>query len=81
MLSMSQWVPYIAFQMNTERSNPCDLKAYGRLESYESDPSQGTLQKDLDYVHIPTYTIIGGISAYVRGYRGKRHVYHSLYGF
>ena len=23
-------VPYIAFQSDTERSNPCDLKAYGR---------------------------------------------------
>ena len=40
-------------------------------ESYESDPSQGTLQKDLDYAHIAMYATIGVISAYVRGYRGK----------
>ena len=30
MLSMSQGVPYIAFERDTENSNPCDLKAYGR---------------------------------------------------
>ena len=40
-------------------------------ESYESDPSQGTLKRILDYVHIPMYATIEGISAYVRGYRGK----------
>ena len=45
-------------------------------ESYESDPSQGTLQKDLDYSYIPMYATIVGISAYVRGYRGKGRVYH-----
>ena len=45
-------------------------------ESYESDPSQGTLQKYFDYVHIPMYATIEGISAYVHGYRGKGHVYH-----
>ena len=50
-------------------------------ESYESDPSQGKLQKDLDYVHIPMYATIGVISAYVRGYRGKSRVYHFSYVF
>ena len=50
-------------------------------ESYESDPSQGTLQKDLDYAHIPMYATIEGISAYVRGYWGKGRVYHFLYSF
>jgi len=30
MLSMYQGVPYIALQRDTEGSNPCDLKAYGR---------------------------------------------------
>ena len=50
-------------------------------ESYESDPSQGQLQKDLDYVHIPMYATIGVISVYVRGYRGKSHVYHFSYVF
>ena len=48
-------------------------------ESYESDPSQGKLQKDLDYAHILMYTTIEGISAYVRGYRGKGRVYHFSY--
>ena len=50
-------------------------------ESYESDPSQGTLQKDLDYVHIPMYVTIWGISAYVRDYRGKSRVYDFSYVF
>ena len=45
-------------------------------ESNESDPCQGKLQKDLDYAHIPMYATIKGISVYVRGYRGKGHVYH-----
>ena len=45
-------------------------------ESYELDPSQGTLQRILDYVHIPMYATIEGISTYVRGYQGKSHVYH-----
>ena len=31
--------------------------------------------KDLDYSYIPMYATIGGISAYVRGYRGKSRVY------
>ena len=50
-------------------------------ESYESDPSQGKLQKDLDYVHILMYVTIEGISAYVHGYRGKSRVYHFSYVF
>ena len=45
-------------------------------ELNESDPSQGTLQNDLDYSYIPMYATIGGIFAYVRGYRGKCRVYH-----
>ena len=50
-------------------------------ESCESDPSQGMLQKVLDYVHIPIYATIEEISAYVRGYWGKIHVYHFSYVF
>ena len=50
-------------------------------ETYESDPSQGTLQKVLDYAHIPMYATIEGIFVYVRGYRGKGHVYHFSYVF
>ena len=50
-------------------------------ESYESDPNQGTLQKDLDYAHIPMYATIGVISAYARGYQGKIRVYHFSYFF
>ena len=49
--------------------------------SYESDPSQGKIQKDLDYAHIPMYSTIREISAYVRGYRGKIRVYQISYVF
>ena len=50
-------------------------------ESYESDPSQGKLLKDLDYAHIPMYVTIGVISGYVRGYRVKSRVYHFSHVF
>ena len=50
-------------------------------ESYESDPSQGKLQKDLDYAQILMYATIGVKPVYVRGYRGKSCVYHLLYSF
>ena len=40
-----------------------------------------TSKKDLDYAHIPMYATIGVKPAYVRGYRGKSRVYHSLYSF
>ena len=47
-------------------------------DSNKSDPSQGKLQKDLDYAHIPMYATIGVKPAYVRGYRGKGRVYSFL---
>ena len=50
-------------------------------KSNESDPCQGKLQKDLDYAHIPMYAVIWVKPTYVRGYRGKSHVYHLLYSF
>ena len=48
-------------------------------ESYDSDPSQGMLQKDLDYVHIPMYVVLGVKPVYVRDYRVKSRVYHFSY--
>ena len=50
-------------------------------ESYESDPCQGKLQKDLDYAHIPMYATIGVKFTYVFGYRVKSRVYHFSYVF
>ena len=47
-------VSLYSFTRGNERLNSCDLKAY------ELYPSQGTLQKDLDYAHIPMYATIGG---------------------
>ena len=38
-------------------------------------------KKDLDYAHIPMYTVIGDRSAYVRGYQVKSRVCHFSYGF
>ena len=76
MLSMYQWVPYIAFK-GIIKGRICAISRHMEgQESYESDPSQGTLQRILDYAHIPMYATIEGISAYVRGYRGKGRVYH-----
>ena len=50
-------------------------------ESYESDPSQGKLQKDLDYAHISMYTVLVVKPAYICAYRFKSHVYHFSYVF
>ena len=78
---MYQGVPYIASQgIMKGRIQTISSHMEGQ-ESNELDPSQGKLQKDLDYVHIPMYATIGVISVYVRGYRGKSHVYHFSYVF
>ena len=45
-------------------------------ESNESDPCQGKLQKDLDFVHIPMYAVLVVKPAYVHVYRFKSRVYH-----
>ena len=74
-------VPYIASQGTMKGRIRAISRHMEGQESYESDPSQGTLQKDLDYAHIPMYTIIGVIFAYVRGYRGKSLLYHFSYVF
>ena len=35
-------------------------------DSSELDPSQGKLQKDLDFAHIPMYTVLGVQPTYIR---------------
>ena len=50
-------------------------------ESYESDPSQGKLQKDLDYAQIPMYMVLVFKPTYIHAYRFKSHVYHFSYVF
>ena len=45
------------------------------------NPFQGKLQKDLDYAHIPMYTVLVVKPAYIRAYRLKIHVYHFSYVF
>ena len=50
-------------------------------ESNESDPCQGKLQKDLDYLRIRMYVVIGVKPAYVRGYSFKSRVYHFSHVF
>ena len=78
---MYQRVPYIASQGTMKGRIRAISRHMEGQESYESDPSQGTLQKDLDYAHILMYATIGVKSAYVHGYRGKIHVYHFSYVF
>ena len=73
---MYQGVPYIASQgimKGRIRAIPRHMEGQ---ESNESDPSQGKLQKDLDYAHIPTYAVIRVKPTYVRGYWVKGRVYH-----
>ena len=81
MPSMYQGVPYIDFKGIMKGRIRAISRHMEGHESYESDPSQGTLQKYLDYVHISMYATIEGISAYVHGYRGKGRVYHFSYVF
>ena len=50
-------------------------------ESSESDPSQGKLQKDLDFVHILMYVVLVVKPAYIRDYRFKSRVYHFYHVF
>ena len=75
MPSMYQGVPYISSQGIMKGRIRVISRHMEGQESNELDPCQGKLQKDLDYAHIPMYATIEGISAYVRGYRGKSHVY------
>ena len=50
-------------------------------ESSESDPCQGKLQKDLDFVHIPMYVVVVVKPAYIRDYRFKIRVYQFSHVF
>ena len=73
---MYQRVPYIASQGTMKVRIRVISRYMEGQESYESDPSQGMLQRILDYVHISMYATIEGISAYVHDYQGKGRVYH-----
>ena len=44
-------------------------------EISESDPCQGKLQKDLDFVHIPMYAVLEVKPAYICDKGFKSHVY------
>ena len=68
---MYQGVPYIASQWIMKGRIRVISRHMEGQESNESDPCQGKLQKDLDYVHIPMYVDIGVKLTYVHGYRGK----------
>ena len=72
---MYQGVPYIASKgVMKGRIRAISRHREGQ-ESNESDPCQGKLQKDLDYAHIPMYTVLVVKPAYIRAYRFKSHVY------
>ena len=45
-------------------------------ELSESDPCQGKLQKDLNFVHIPMYVVLVVKPVYICDYRFKSRVYH-----
>ena len=44
-------------------------------ESSELDPCQGKLQKDLDYAHIPMYTVLEVKPTYIHNKGFKSHVW------
>ena len=48
-------------------------------ESSESDPCQGKIQKDLDFLHIPMYVVL--VVKPIRAYRFKSRVYHFSHVF
>ena len=50
-------------------------------ESSESNPCQGKLQKDLDFVHIPMYAVLVVKPVYIRAYKFKSRVYHFSHVF
>ena len=64
--------------------NPSDLKE--GQESSESNPCQGKLQKDLDFVHIPMYMVLEVKPAYIRdkGFKSRvwkfKHVFRDDIG-
>ena len=72
--SMCQGVPYIAFKGIMKGLIHVISSHMEGQESYESDPCQGKLRKDLDYAHIPIYAVIWVKPTYVRAYRFKSHV-------
>ena len=78
---MYKGVPYIAFQRVMKGRIQAISRHREGQESSDSDPCQGKLQKDLDYAHIPMYTVIWVKPAYVRGYQVKIRVYHFSYSF
>ena len=72
--SMYQGVPYIAFKGIMKGRIRAISRHMEGQESNELDPCQGKLQKDLDYAHIPMYTVLVVKPTYVRAYRFKSHV-------
>ena len=74
MPSMYQGVPYIAFKGIMKGRLQVISRHMEGQESNELDPCQGKIQKDLDYLHIPIYAVIGVKPMYVRGYRVKSRV-------
>ena len=73
MPSMYQGVPYIASQGIIKGRIRAISRHMEGQESNESDPSQGKLQKDLDFVHISMYTVLGVKPVYICNKGFKSH--------
>ena len=82
MPSMYKGVPYIASQGIMKGRIRAISRHMEGEELNELDPCQGKLQKDLDYSHIPMYTIIGVKPAYVRviGLKSVYIIFHMFLG-
>ena len=78
---MYQGVPYISFKGVMKGRIRAISRHMEGQESNESDPSQGKLQKDLDYAHISMYAVLVVKPAYIRAYRFKSRVYNFSHVF
>ena len=78
---MYQGVPYIASKgVMKGRIRAISRHREGH-ESNESNPCQGKLQKDLDFLHIPMYAVLVVKPVYIRNYKFKSCVYHFSHDF
>ena len=51
------------------------------MEGQELDPCQGKLQKDLDFVHIPMYAVLGVKPTYIcdKGFKSRVQQFSHVY--
>ena len=81
MPSMYQGVPSIDFKGVMKGLIRAISRNREGQASSESDPCQGELQKDLEFVHIPMYIVLVVKPTYIHAYRFKSCMYHFSHVF